>query len=177
MNAGALAGAPEALLERAVRLTLEWASGPTAGDAGAPDAPDAAPGPPDAAPGVQDAAPGPPGVGRAAEISLTLLGDEEIAALNRQYLGREGSTDVLAFSLGEPDAPLGDVYVGFEQAGRQAAEHRVPLDEELARLAIHGTLHVLGHDHPDGPDRVDSPMFRLQERLLGELLGRPGTGR
>jgi ssRNA-specific RNase YbeY (16S rRNA maturation enzyme) len=42
--------------------------------------------------------------------------------------------------------------------------------EELTRLAIHGALHVMGEDHPDGLDRLESPMFVLQERLLSEVL-------
>jgi probable rRNA maturation factor len=106
------------------------------------------------------------------EISLTLLGDREITELNRQYLGRDRPTDVIAFSLGGPGQLLGDVYVGYDQAVRQADEAGVTRDEELVRLAVHGTLHVLGHDHPDGPDRVTSPMFTLQESLVGEILGR-----
>jgi probable rRNA maturation factor len=104
------------------------------------------------------------------EISLTFLDDAGMVQLNRTYLDREGPTDVIAFSLGEKDAPLGDVYVGLEQARRQAEDHGVSLREELVRLAVHGTLHVLGHDHPDGPDRIDSPMFRLQEALVRRVL-------
>jgi probable rRNA maturation factor len=66
---------------------------------------------------------------------------------------------------------VGDIYVGWDEAARQAEEHGVSFHEELARLAIHGTLHVLGHDHPEDASRTESPMFRLQERLLAELLG------
>ena len=65
---------------------------------------------------------------------------------------------------------MGDVYVGADQALRQAGEYGVPVAEELVRLTIHGTLHVLGHDHPEGPERVGSPMFRLQESLVGQLM-------
>jgi probable rRNA maturation factor len=109
---------------------------------------------------------------RDAELSVTLLGDDAIRALNREYLDRDHVTDVLAFSLGDADGPvLGDVYVGFEQARRQAAELGVDPDEEVVRLAIHGTLHVLGHDHPEGADRGESPMFALQERLLRRVVG------
>ena len=78
---------------------------------------------------------------------------------------------MIAFSLGSPEEPLGDIYVGADQARRQADALGVPLAEELVRLTIHGTLHVLGHDHPDGGDRFDSPMYVLQERLLSEVLG------
>jgi probable rRNA maturation factor len=104
------------------------------------------------------------------EISVALLGDPEMRELNARYLQRDRPTDVLAFALGEGTDTVGDVYVGFEQAERQALELGVPLHEELARLTIHGTLHVLGHDHPEGSGREGSAMFRLQERLLSELL-------
>ncbi len=110
--------------------------------------------------------------GREAELSITLVDDEEIKRLNREYRGHDRPTDVIAFSLGGPGQPLGDVYVGAEQARRQAEALGVPLSEELVRLAIHGTLHVLGHDHPDGDERFASPMYLLQEQLLGEVLGK-----
>jgi probable rRNA maturation factor len=109
--------------------------------------------------------------GRGGELSVTLLSDGDIQTLNRDYLSRDRPTDVIAFSLGESDALLGDVYIGFDQASRQAEELGVDLREELARLAIHGTLHVMGYDHPEGTERDASPMFELQERLVGELLG------
>lgn len=105
-----------------------------------------------------------------AEISLTLVDDDAIRALNREYLSRDRPTDVIAFRLGDDDDLVGDIYVGVEQARRQSEALGVPLQEELTRLAIHGTLHVLGHDHPEGEERERSPMFRLQERLLGEVL-------
>lgn len=104
-----------------------------------------------------------------AEISLTLLDDEGITALNRQYLSRDRTTDVIAFALGGGEAVLGDVYLGLDQARRQAEEVGVTLEEELVRLAVHGTLHVLGHDHPEGPERMESPMFALQEELVRQL--------
>lgn len=106
-----------------------------------------------------------------AEISVALVGDAEIAALNEQYLSHEGPTDVISFHLhdrGEP--PLGDVYVGVQQAARQAAGFGAAADEEVLRLAVHGTLHVLGYEHPEGDDRTGSPMFARQEALLREFL-------
>ena len=111
--------------------------------------------------------------GPLAELSLTLLDDDEIRNLNRQYLGHDRPTDVIAFTLGEPPERVGDVYLGIDQAGRQAREHGETLLHELQRLAVHGTLHVLGHDHPEGEERWDSPMFELQERILSELRGEP----
>lgn len=112
----------------------------------------------------------------AAEISVALVGDGEIAALNEQYLDHEGPTDVISFHLhdrGEP--PLGDVYVGVDQAARQAAGFGAFADEEVLRLAVHGTLHVLGYEHPEGEDRAGSPMFTRQEALLRDFLSGAGA--
>ena len=102
-----------------------------------------------------------------AEVSVTLLADPEIGELNREYFQKDSPTDVIAFPLHAPDDPvLGDIYLGFEQARRQASELHVPLEEELLRLTIHGTLHLLGYRHPEGEDRVESEMFGRQEELL-----------
>jgi probable rRNA maturation factor len=110
---------------------------------------------------------------RDAELSVTLVDDAAIRELNRRWLGRSTVTDVIAFALHEGDAPpLGDVYVDGPQAARQAREQGVPLEEELVRLAVHGTLHVLGHDHPAGAARVSSPMWRLQEEIVRQVLKR-----
>ena len=109
--------------------------------------------------------------GTIAEISLALLADSEMQELNLRHLGKDSTTDVISFSLGGEGLVVGDVYVGFEQAIRQADELGIEVGEELARLAIHGTLHVLGYDHPEGPERSKSPMFQIQEQLLRDLLG------
>lgn len=154
VNLGGFDTVEESLLEAAVKTTL---------DAVGREAPDLA---------TLDAAgrEEPEAAGREAEMSVTLVDDAEIKRLNREYLGRDSVTDVIAFSLGGPEQLLGDVYLGADQAQRQAEALGVPLSEELVRLAIHGTLHVLGHDHPTGEDRFTSPMYVLQERLLQEVL-------
>lgn len=103
------------------------------------------------------------------EISVTCLPADEIARINRAYLDRDGPTDVVAFDLGE-DELLGDVYVCPEVAERVAREEGVELREEVVRLVVHGVLHVLGHDHPEDESRWESPMFRLQERLVARTL-------
>lgn len=109
----------------------------------------------------------------AGEVSLTLLDDRRIRELNREYLDADRPTDVIAFALHEPGDPvLGDVYVGLAQARRQAREAGVPLAEELVRLAVHGTLHVLGREHPAaGEERESSAMYREQERLVRRVMG------
>ena len=110
-----------------------------------------------------------------AEVSLTLLDDPAIRAMNRDYLQRDRVTDVIAFQLDPEDgAVLGDVYVGWDQARRQAAEEGVSEMEELVRLAVHGTLHVLGWDHPEGPERTMSPQFARQEELVRAVLVKTG---
>lgn len=108
-----------------------------------------------------------------AELSVALLSDAEIASLNEEYLSHEGPTDVITFPLHRPGgSPLGDVYIGAEQAARQAEEAGVGYREELLRLTVHGTLHVLGYEHPAGPDREGSPMYLRQEELLAAFLAR-----
>jgi probable rRNA maturation factor len=102
-----------------------------------------------------------------AELSVTLLDDAEIQSLNDRYLGKDQPTDVISFSLPGPGGEVvGDIYIGAQQARRQPG----PWMEELVRLAIHGTLHVLGHDHPEDEARYSSPMFQVQERLVRDVL-------
>ncbi|HSG47691.1 MAG TPA: rRNA maturation RNase YbeY [Longimicrobiales bacterium] len=111
------------------------------------------------------------------EISVALLDDGDIRALNRDHLGHDYPTDVLSFALWEEGEPVvGDIYLGYDQALRQAGEEGIPPREELLRLAVHGTLHVLGYDHPDAPaERAASEMYREQEAILAELLASPGA--
>lgn len=114
---------------------------------------------------------------REGEISVALLDDDAIRSLNRDHLDHDYPTDVLSFALWEEGEPvIGDIYLGYDQAMRQAAEEGISPGEELLRLAVHGTLHVLGYDHPEAPEeRADSEMYREQEAILAELLGSPGA--
>jgi len=103
------------------------------------------------------------------EVSVRLTDDEGIAELNRRYRGKRGPTDVLSFSLLEGEHAdrrgrlLGDVVIGVPQAARQARAARRGLDRELAWLAIHGILHLLGHDH-DQHD--EARVMATEERRL-----------
>jgi probable rRNA maturation factor len=105
----------------------------------------------------------------AGELSISFVDDGEIASLNARWLERAGPTDVIAFSLGTPVSVLGDIYISVDTAAENAVRLEVDPAEELQRLVIHGTLHVLGHDHPDGPGRESSDMYLLQEELLRGL--------
>ena len=119
-----------------------------------------------------------------ARVELTLLGGAAMRRLNRRVTGRRGLTDVIAFALPQPDGKLvGDVYLcpGAAQRwvrgrGRGDAQglpggrgEGGAVAEELVRLAVHGTLHELGFDHPEGPGRTRSPMWRRQERYVRRL--------
>ena len=106
-------------------------------------------------------------------LSITFVGTRRIAALNRRHLGHAGATDVISFGFPPcgPGAPLvGDVYVATDVARRSARERGIPLREELVRLVVHGTLHVAGWDHPTGPTRTESGMWRRQERVVRRVL-------
>jgi probable rRNA maturation factor len=109
---------------------------------------------------------------RGAELSIAFLDDGAIAAMNETYLGHEGPTDVISFELGDGDggATVGDIYIGWDQAVRQAAEFGVPIREEVVRLVVHGTLHVCGYDHPEDEERERSPMWRRQEAIVREVV-------
>lgn len=107
---------------------------------------------------------------RSAEMLITWLGPTRMRALNRAHLGHDRTTDVISFALPAPDGRLvGDIYLCRSVAAAQAKAHGVPVREELVRLVVHGTLHVLGHDHPEGEDRTRSPMWRRQERYVRRL--------
>ena len=83
-------------------------------------------------------------------LSLTLIGDEAIRALNRDYRGKDTPTDVLSFPMDGPGTPLagerllGDVVISVDTARRQAADYDAPLQREIYRLLIHGLLHLHG---------------------------------
>jgi probable rRNA maturation factor len=111
---------------------------------------------------------------RDGNVTVTLVGDAMIADLNQQYLSRRGPTDVIAFPLYEDgEAPIGDVYIDLDQVVRQAEAAGVSTHEEIARLAVHGALHVLGHVHPEGVGRTRCNMWTIQERIVADLMRSP----
>jgi probable rRNA maturation factor len=108
---------------------------------------------------------------KAALLSVTLLTPARMAAMNRRHLGHAGATDVLSFGFRDPSgAVIGDVYVCPAVAAANARRFGAGVREELLRLVVHGTLHVLGHDHPAGEARERTPMWKRQERLLARVL-------
>ncbi len=108
------------------------------------------------------------GVGPA-EVSVTFLTGQRMRAMNRRTFGHDRATDVIAFGLPHPGCVVGDVYVCPSVARRTASRLGVSEREELLRLVVHGTLHVLGYDHPAGEERTLSVMWRLQERYVRQV--------
>ncbi len=129
------------------------------------------------------------GVRGLAEVSLIFLDESTIAALNQQFMGKSGPTDVLSFPIdnepepsgrvpdaggsgpGEPPLPeipqlIGDIVICPAVAAINAVEHEVSLDDELALLVVHGVLHLLGWDHVE-----DEEAERMEARER-ELLAR-----
>jgi probable rRNA maturation factor len=107
---------------------------------------------------------------RDALISITFLGRESMRRLNAEHKGRDRPTDVLAFALtAGPRQAVGDVYICPWVAREEARTRGIPVRQELIRLVIHGTLHALGHEHPEGAMRTRSAMWRRQERYVEAL--------
>ena len=120
------------------------------------------------------------------EVELTLCGDEEMTHLNFDHMGERGPTDVLAFPLHEwlVDAGhshladedlvappgsllLGDIVIDVDQAVRQATDGGWSPAQEIALLAVHGALHLVGYDHAEMEDEVQ--MRAIERRVLGVL--------
>lgn len=110
---------------------------------------------------------------RNAMLSITFVGRAAMSGMNRRYLRHRGPTDVISFGLGRTGkrgAVIGDIYICPEVARDNAKRQGIPIGEEVLRLVVHGTLHVLGHEHPVGEFRTESPMWRRQERILARVL-------
>lgn len=114
------------------------------------------------------------GVGAAA-ISITFLSGPRMRGLNRKALGRDRATDVIAFPLAHLGTVAGDVYVCPSVARRSAITAGVTERQEVLRLVVHGILHVLGYEHPEGKGRTGSAMWCAQERYVREISS--GSGR
>ena len=122
------------------------------------------------------------GVAGPVELGVLLADDARLHALNRSYRGVDAPTDVLSFGddgpstpfVGQPDAVryLGDIAISYERVLAQAAEYGHAPSRELAYLAAHGALHLLGYDHEHSPERA-AAMRAREEAAMGALgLGR-----
>jgi probable rRNA maturation factor len=115
--------------------------------------------------------------GALGQATLVITDDKGIQTLNRDFLGKDAPTDVLAFSAREEAgafvaAPemgsyLGDVIVSYPRAQAQAQERGQQVEQELYLLIIHGFLHLLGYDHADEEEKA--VMWARQEAILASL--------
>ena len=113
-------------------------------------------------------------------LSIVVTGDDEIQSLNNQFRGIDAPTDVLSFGqqpttqpfAGAPDEELylGDVILSFHRAQAQAAEQGHSVEEEIKLLVVHGTLHLLGHDHAAAEE--ETIMWAKQDAIVTTLEGK-----
>jgi probable rRNA maturation factor len=124
------------------------------------------------------------GTAPGAGLGLVLAGDRLVRRLNREWRGTDRTTDVLSFPAGDPpplppgaEEPaclhLGDIVISVPRCRRQASEQGVDPGVELARLVIHGVLHLLGHDHEAAAERM---RMHARERTLRAWAAREGIG-
>lgn len=107
-----------------------------------------------------------------AQIAVLLTDDAAIKALNAHWRGQDKPTNVLSFPAPAMRAPgeprhLGDIVIAYETTAREAAEEGKPFAHHLSHLAVHGLLHLLGHDH--GEDRAADAMEHLERTILSRL--------
>jgi len=100
-------------------------------------------------------------------VSIVFTDDRFIKNMNKRYLSHNRTTDVIAFPLSDGPGPEGEVYVNLDQAKRQARDYNVTFHNEVRRLVIHGTLHLLGYR--DSTPSLKKRMRRLEDRYLARL--------
>ena len=115
---------------------------------------------------------------RLVELSVRLTGDDEVHALNSEWRGKDKPTNVLSFPMAEeeelaaatepgPELLLGDIVLARGVCEAEADEKEIPLERHAAHLMVHGTLHLLGHDHMDDDSAAD--MEAREVRALARL--------
>jgi len=100
------------------------------------------------------------------EVVITLVDNEHIRQLNREFRNLDKPTDVLSFPLDEEDS-LGDIIISIPRAKEQATQYGHSFERELGFLTIHGFLHLLGYDHHT--EEEEKVMFGRQEQILSEF--------
>ena len=96
------------------------------------------------------------------EVEINLVDDPTIDRVHRDFMGIEGATDVITFHHGE-------IVLSLDTAARQAAEHGATFEREVLLYAVHGLLHLNGHNDTDEESRA--VMGKEQERIVGEVQG------
>jgi probable rRNA maturation factor len=111
------------------------------------------------------------------EISLSFVDDENIKQLNKEYLGRNRSTNVLSFSLLEGEYGdinpqiLGDIIISVETAQRDALSGKLTIQQEIDFLIIHGILHLLGYNHENTTKKETNKMRQKEKDLFNAING------
>jgi probable rRNA maturation factor len=105
-------------------------------------------------------------------LTLRLTDEDELRRLNADFAHADCLTDVLSFPSGDPDGEgtgtyFGDVVIALPVAATHAKAAGHDVQAELTLLAVHGTLHLFGHDHADGRSRA--AMWRRQDQILADL--------
>jgi probable rRNA maturation factor len=103
---------------------------------------------------------------RKSQIAILLTGDGKLRALNRQFRGKDKPTNVLSFSTASQDC-LGDIAIAYGVTAREAREQHKNFAHHAIHLAVHGTLHLLGHDHQT--TREAKAMEQREKEILSEL--------
>jgi probable rRNA maturation factor len=107
-----------------------------------------------------------------ASLTIVLTDDDQLHSLNREYLGVDAATDVLSFPADETDpetglAYLGDILISVPRAASQAEAAGHILEAEAQLLAVHGVLHLMGHDHAEADEKEH--MWQAQAEILAQL--------
>ena len=104
------------------------------------------------------------------EVHVLVTGDETVQNLNRSWRDIDAPTDVLSFPDGDRlpsgEVLLGEIVISLDTARRQGAEQGHGELRELEELVLHGTLHLLGHDHERDEGQMDAVELRLRSELL-----------
>jgi probable rRNA maturation factor len=106
-----------------------------------------------------------------AGVTVAFVSDRMMRELNWRWRGKRGTTDVLSFPAGQDEFEkveglrLGDVVISVEQAARQAGEHDLEFETEVAQLILHGVLHLCGYDHETDEGEMNRLELRLRRRL------------
>lgn len=106
-------------------------------------------------------------------VSVHLIGDHKMRTINRQYRGKDSTTDVLSFAMSDGMSmpmsdELGDIFISIPRIHAQSREHDVSFREEFIRMLVHGILHLTGYDHVTQKDA--QKMFGLQEKIVSNTL-------
>ncbi len=108
----------------------------------------------------------------AAQATVIFTGDEQLRQLKKTYLNIDAYTDVIAFELNEPGEPLeAEIYISVDRARENCAAYGETLEQELRRLVIHGSLHLMGES--DATPAEQAAMRRLEEGYLDAVRREP----